>query len=306
MKTSDKIRIVSLIHSKDNICPAISNEMASLEIIDQTFGVSWVTPLTKEWQRIYYDVRQLQTNLIDHKAKLEQEILSDTTKLMAQDLEWYDPNISYEFQLKYRTLLITKETKQKVIDRLRFYTDWRYPALEIGPGQNVWTKHLVGFDPLYLVDRYSEPMIFTKNQYKEPFRSRIRTYLTDETNLNFLPSSEFGFVFSWNVFNYLPFNVIIEYLREIYCILRPGGTVMFSYNNAERAESMVRVEDKFMTCVPKTMLRDKAIELGYKITTMPDEDSMLSWAEFKKPGTLESIKTHQPLGQIIEARAENR
>jgi ubiquinone/menaquinone biosynthesis C-methylase UbiE len=114
-----------------------------------------------------------------------------------------------------------------------------------------------------------------------------------------LPQNQFGFVFSWNTFNYLSLDQINHYLKEIYNVLRPGGACMFSYNDGENAISALRAEDKLMSFVPKTILRKVVNDNGFINIKTNDMDSAISWIEFQKPGELQSNRTGQTLGKII-------
>lgn len=202
-----------------------------------------------------------------------------------------------------RLLQMRPETKEIVIGRIKQYSDWHYPALEIGPGDGIWTEHLVGFDPLYLVDQYQEFIDSTKRKFPQEYRNRLRGYTVgvsedDDTDISFLPDNQFGFIFSWNLFNYFPLEHVKKYLTHCFRILRPGGTMMFSYNNGQRYSCAKFVEEGYMSYMPKNLLVSLAANLGFNITATFDEEDTISWIEITKPGELKTIKAHQVLGEI--------
>jgi phospholipid N-methyltransferase len=199
-----------------------------------------------------------------------------------------------------RKLPLSAETSKKVIATVQKFSDWRYPALEIGPGDGVWTEHLVANEPLYLVDIHFEFLKSTKSKFNPVYQNRLRLYTTSETDLSMLPQNQFGFVFSWNVFNYLTTDLIDQYLAEIINILRPGGVCMFSYNNAERTHCAKNVELGYMSYMPKKLLTKLILQHGYEIISLEDRDETISWAEIRKPGILRTIKAHPVLGEIIQ------
>lgn len=207
-----------------------------------------------------------------------------------------------------RLLHMRPETKEIVVGRITQYSDWHYPALEIGPGDGIWTEHLVGFDPLYLVDQYNEFLESTKRKFPAEYRNRLRCYTVgvtedDDTDISFLPDNQFGFIFSWNLFNYFPLEHVRKYLTHCFRVLRPGGTMMFSYNNGERASCAEFVEEGYMSYMPKSLLVSLVANLGFDSITTFDEEDYISWIEIRKPGTLETNKAHQVLGEIKLVRS---
>jgi organic radical activating enzyme/SAM-dependent methyltransferase len=199
-----------------------------------------------------------------------------------------------------RILPLSDTTREIISAQIANYSSWEYPGLEIGPGEGVWTEQLVACDPLYLVDIHQEFLDKTLRKFNESYQKRLCSYLTDETTLSMLPQNQIGFVFSWNVFNYLTADLIDEYLSEIFNVLRPGGICMFSYNNAERFHSAEFVESGFMSYMPKTLLVDLIHKHGFNVVKLQDLQESVSWVEIQKPGVLTTIKAHQVLGAIIE------
>ena len=80
--------------------------------------------------------------------------------------------------------------------------------------------------------------------------------------------------------------------------LRPGGVILFTYNNADLSASAGMCESYFMTYVPKSMLLPLAESLGYILEKDYDFLPSTSWIELKKPGLLNTVKAHQSLGEI--------
>ena len=76
---------------------------------------------------------------------------------------------------------------------------------------------------------------------------------------------------------------------------------MFSYNNGDIPECAGYVDAGWMSYIPKSMLLPMCESLGYEIIYSRDirgEGTSISWVEIRKPGTLETVKAHQVLGEI--------
>jgi len=230
--------------------------------------------------------------------------IATVNRIAADNFFWADKNVRFktaEYNKKYRQLKVSDTSKDLVRSRIGLYTDWQYPGLEIGPAEGEWTGSLVACDPLYLVDYNDECLITSKAQFNAKYQNRLRCYINRGDGLHMLPRGQFGFVFSWNTFNYFSFNQITDYLEDIYKSLRPGGACMFSYNNAERSICARRAEDELMSFIPKTVLVEMIKGYGFEQIKTQDVDSAVSWVEFRKAGKLETSRNNQTLGKIIFA-----
>lgn len=236
--------------------------------------------------------------------KINQEIsdLSQTRFINNYSLPMIDHNENYA---RNKLLVVPPDIKDTIIGRISLYADWHYPGMEIGPRQGEFTNHLVGCEPLYLVDVYHETLEAVPTQFSPEYQARLRTYQVghwcNEKGLTELPQHQFGFVFSWNFFNYLPIDEIKKYLFDIYGVMRPGGTFMFSYNNGETVMGTTHAEWGGMAYTPKTLLALICEGHGFEFIAAYDFEtdiSNISWLEIKKPGTLATTKAHQTLGSV--------
>lgn len=198
-----------------------------------------------------------------------------------------------------RIMPMRADSIELVASQISKYVDWKYPGLEIGPGDGTWTPRLVACEPLYLVDIHQQSLDSTVIRFGSEYQKRLCTYVTSETSLKMLPQNQIGFVFSWNVFNYLTLDLIDSYLSNIFEVLRPGGVAMFSYNNAERYHCARNVEIGFMSYVPKKLLLDLVKKHCFELLSSQDIDDYVSWIEIRKPGELSTIKAHSPMGIIM-------
>ena len=207
---------------------------------------------------------------------------------------------------KNRILALTEEQRVTLINVARKYTDWQYPTLEIGPGNGEWTDHLVAGDPLYIVDIHKEFLNSTVSKFTGVYQRRIRPYLIKSNNnpaerfvdLSILPTNQFGFIFSWNVFNYFPLRETQTYLEESFKLLRPGGVMMFSYNNCDNVTCAGLFENGMRSWMTEKLLIDTCKNTGFDIISSVTENEV-NWVEIVKPGKLQTVKAHQVLGRIL-------
>jgi len=219
-------------------------------------------------------------------------------------------NDNYELELAFdhnerlsgnRIIEITNEIREEILNRIRLYTNWQYPALEIGCNGNDWTPFLVAADPLYIVDHSSHVLDLATAGFTEEYKRRIRTYTFKDHDLSALPQGQFSFIFCWNYLNYCSLDTVKEYLKAVKDLLRPGGTFLFSYNDGDTEMGAGYAESYFMSYMPKSMLIPMCESIGLRVTYHNSGFANLavSWIEVQKPGTLSTVKAHQVMGEII-------
>lgn len=216
------------------------------------------------------------------------------------------PSQNTEIDRNFRTIPRTKEFEEELGSRIRQFTNWKYPTLEIGPGLGAWTDNLVGSEPLYLVDIHREYLNATTYKYQELFKRRIRSYLIgaeaekSHLDLSDLPENQVGFIFSWAVFDFLPLDHLTTYLRSCFKVLRPGGIMLFSYNDCDNYQNAALAENAQRHWMTKKLLKQVFDMLGFELLSFcVSQDQQHSWVEIKKPGQLKSIKSHTPMAKVM-------
>jgi phospholipid N-methyltransferase len=249
-------------------------------------------------------------NLID---KIDEEISDRTQDFLARGYivsGFYGSNrTDVPTERSARLLPMRDETRSEIVVTAKKHTHWKYPCLEIGPGDGFWTEYLVAGDPLYIVDQHQEFLDSTVEKFNPVYQKRIRPYLTgihanrSDTDLSMLPHNQFGFIFSWNVFNYLPLAETQSMLEQSFDLLRPGGIMMFSYNNCDSPQCTEFVEKGFRSWMPSKLLLDTCKSIGFEIIHNITKEETIHWVEIKKPGVLKTVKGHQVLGEISSQTA---
>jgi SAM-dependent methyltransferase len=210
------------------------------------------------------------------------------------------PTQNAQDELNYRSTKIPLDLAETIGSIIRRYTDWKIPTLEIGPGDGFWTNNLVGSDPLYLVDIHDENLKKTIHKYNRLFARKIRSYLIGAENnkshldLSNLPENQIGFIFSWGVFDYLFVNEIEIYLEQCLKILRPGGTMIFSYNNCDTVKGAQLAETGQKAWLTEKILSRIVSKNNMELVKIFVANEDFTYAEIKKPGTIKSIKVDQP------------
>ena len=251
---------------------------------------NYLTVLSDTKKQISDLVKQIDTDIL---------LLDEGYKLDCKREEKFHLRASVEDNRELRNYIMNAEVRKLIKGRLGHYISWKHPALEIGPGDGLWTQELVGFDPLYVADVHEEFLQSTAQKFNSLYQRRLRPYHIAHGDLSALPKEQFGFIFAWNVFNYFSLDTIEMYLEQIKPLLKPGGVVMFSYNNCENYKSVEMFENHFMTYVPNKDLMAAVKRQGYNVIAVRDEPTMTSWVEISAPGELTSQRAGQTLGKII-------
>jgi SAM-dependent methyltransferase len=161
---------------------------------------------------------------------------------------------------------------------------------------------MVGLDPLYLVDVNEKYITPTLDQFEPAYRNRVRAYVvddqTDEPILAQLPQGQFGCVAEHNYFKYKSLSTVDRYLTEVFNLLRPGGTFIFTFPDGDNVKALELVEKFKATYLPGHLIRQKARELTYRIVQYTVNNG-IAVVELQKPGVLSSIRGGQTLARIV-------
>lgn len=291
-------RSIDLSVIRDELEKNSTNLKRLIDHADPEYGKALEEIATQHLQIITYleaDLQRVQSTI----NEINLDIQSLSSKYFEEN---YKTELHYtnpENIRQVRVMKIPDGVDLLLKNRINLHSTWKYPALEIGCRDGEWTKHLVASDPLYIADTYQDFLDSTSSQFTPEYQARIRKYLIHDYKINGLPKNQFGFIFSYNFFNYLSFDSIKQYLKQAFEWLRPGGTMLFTYNNTDIPVSVGLAESYFMTYVPKSMLVPMCESMGFEVVMAQDFDPSTSWIEIKKPGTLKTVKAHQVLCRVV-------
>ena len=157
-------------------------------------------------------------------------------------------------------------------------------------------------DPLYIADLNKELMSPWITGFTPEYQRRLRVHeiaeVMGEPLFTSMPKEQVGLCLAYSFFNHRPLELIQRYLTEIFQLLRPGGTLMMTYNNCDHEHGVDLAERTFNSYTPKHHLLDIISSLGYTVTF---EWSMgaFAWIELTKPGELTSLRAGQTLARIF-------
>ena len=221
----------------------------------------------------------------------------------AKSIELYNNGKLYDTskQILSRNPSVPQHDIDVFTTRLTGYTDWQYPGLILRPGKEDWILSLVANDPLYIADTSLELLEPALQHFPPEYQRRLRTtVITEEPNqpiLNKLPG-QFAVCLAYYFFNFRPIKLIEQYLIEIYSALKPGGTLIFTFNDCEHEKGVDAVERNYMTYTPGDHVFGLLDRIGYTITFTRSTGALV-WVEAKKPGILTSLRGGQALAKIL-------
>ena len=152
--------------------------------------------------------------------------------------------------------------------RISLYSNWKYAGMHIRPGKNNIIPHMVSLDPLYIVDEHIELLKPTQENIGEEYEARLRVKLINDDDARIFksfPTNQLGFVLITDFFDYKPLEIIKKYLLELLNVLRPGGVIMFTYNNCELPEAIKNVELRLSSYLPKRYIIPFIESIGYEV-----------------------------------------
>ena len=187
--------------------------------------------------------------------------------------------------------------------RLSKYINWQHSAMIIRPGIESFIDSMVALDPLYLVDLNHDYLAPALSKFNSQYQNRLRTYTVkedlDQDILGQLPDNQFALCFVYNYFNFRPFEILKKYLDEIYKKLTPGGVLVMTFNDCDRASAVQLVENFYCCYTPGYLVRELALSIGYEIEYSWNDPGPTTWLELKKPGTMTSLKGGQTLAKVL-------
>lgn len=307
-------QIVQFKNQIDNlrVDPVGSEAVRHLEDILHHVSSNIELRMESDIKNVERDLNQIQQSVGSFRESFAGVSKSLQQLIESQDQHMYDHSMKVyreEFSqdtvahILDRRLLIDTESEIIMRARLKSYADWRLPGMIIRPRTEDYINDMVALDPLYLVDHDAELLRPSTEQYLPEYQRRLRMYTindyVDRPIFRNFPAGQFGVIFAYNYFNYKPLSVINDYLAELFQLLRPGGILMFTYNNCDLWHCVSFAEKNFMCYTPGVKLWNLARENGYVVNFEHNGLLDAKWIELKKPGEITSIKGGQSLAKIV-------
>ena len=296
---ADKMNLEGVMREVDTLCKNLDTIRQQVDEIDPS-NTQYLDNLISYYRELESQIQKPMEYRRMKLAEIDAIITQQSHKLFENgyDLELY--NGGFDNVRNNRKLKVYEDVEQIVKQRIMLYTNWRYPALEIGCRDGEWTQYMVAADPLYIVDPFQEFLDSATQQFPLAYQNRLRKYVLKDNNLDPLPQNQFGFVFSWGYFNYLGVETVTQMLAQLYAVMRPGGVCLFSYNDGDTPNGVGMAENFGQSYMPKSLLIPTCRSKGFEIISEQSYESNIHWLEIRKPGELHTVKANQPLGKIIQ------
>lgn len=316
MKLQDVVAYINLLDSLsadaeckeavrilDSILHVITTHSLQLNMFSKT--------LANDFETVSSGINAFAFTLDQLKKQLHEEVESQEPEYFRESQRLFDHEMVYEANdyILNRRLVIDADSNILLRSHLRNLSDWRLPGLILRPGRETFVEDMVPLDPLYLVDQHEDLLKPSVESFTPEYQRRLRQYVINDRQpgpiLADLPQNQFGLVFAYNYFNFRPIEVIRQYITELFGLMRPGGTLIMTYNNCDRAQGVGLAERGFMCYTPKKYIVQHAENVGFEFAFEHNGLGDLSWLEFVKPGKIESIRGGQTLAKIVAKTDEN-
>lgn len=149
------------------------------------------------------------------------------------------------------------------------YVNPAHAAVEIGPGGGRWTRYLLGFRTLFLVDYHAEILAEAQRALtRHPNVAFITNHGNDFPGIG---EHTIDYVFSFGTFVHLDLPIIDAYLKALGAILRPGANVVLQYSDKRKV--MAQINNGFADTSPE-QVRAAVEAAGFEVL---EEDLTTLW-----------------------------
>lgn len=243
------------------------------------------------------DLRAACNEMIRHK---EQQYLDDSMALWSTGVRYENAEVVFA-----RHSGFDENDREMFASRIKLSSDWRLPAAIIRPGRESWQTCTTAFDPLYILDLDDTLLLPSRQMFNDTYQSMLQyrtfTESDQEQILSSLPENQLGFVLAFNFFDYRPLPIIKRYLNEIWTKLRPGGRVLFTFNDCDVSDNTKLFEKhKFMCYTPRRLLRDIYEKIGFIELEYHKSHTNCAWLMLSRPGEIFSYKGGQTLQTVVD------
>jgi hypothetical protein len=315
MQLKDLITYNNLIENidtagiEDNMHQSMTQFNNKLNIQDINFDKLKESMFEKQ-QNILENLSGLHNDLNKFKLEMKQYINTFEQPYHKKSEVIYNTYQQEDFHAKTNKalnhkLFYNRETTKEFSGCVKKYLTWTDPGLQISPMLGDLTNELVSLDPLYLADNHVEMFTEVKKLWNPLYQRRLRYYVLDdavEDPLHQFPKNQLGFIIVVEWFNFKPMRIIEKYLISMMKVLRPGGVVIFTFNNCNYPKAVDTVDKMHYSYINGNTLTEFCKSIGYTILSSFNGEQELrnntSWLEIQKPGSRTSIRGGQNLGAI--------
>lgn len=249
---------------------------------------------------------QLNSTVAELLLHAQQQIDLLVPEIKAQCMQWFTEQESpfgRDRAVLDRRLAMPNDVRERLRATLAKNQHWRWPGMIVRPGLESFVDDMVAMDPLYMVDVDLNLLKPALNRFHPNYQQRVAKYsITEQLGqpiLANLPQGQMGYCFLFNYLNYRPLELVQQWLDELWHLMRPGGRILFTYNDCDRPHGISLAEKNFMAYTPGGAIREHAQNLGFEIIDQGYAPADVSWMELLRPGELTSRRGSQTLAKIL-------
>jgi hypothetical protein len=310
MKLSQVIAYLNWLERPDmdpaygNITDKLDDILHAVKTRDVQYH-STTSELDERLSDVKHSISRFDQSLQTLKQHLRNDVDRMAPEYYAESRKRYEHEMCFETveHLINRKLPIEFDDQESLRNTIKNYTDWRLPGMVLGARQEMLVEDMVPMDPLYLVDHDRELIKVAMSPFTKEYQNRLRPYVINDWKdteiFTALPNNQFGLVFAYNYFNWKPIEMIEKFLTEIYQKLRPGGALVFTYNECDKWHGVGAVEHAWMCYTPGSRIQTIARNLGYKIIEQHIGTGDIAWFEMRRPGEIQSLRGGQVLARVV-------
>jgi len=193
------------------------------------------------------------------------------------------------------------EYEDKFNSEIRKFSSWKYSTVYIRPNSLRFFDALAATNVLYVLEQCNiDPWL--KQNLDEKLYKLIRLKLINEDKEQFLtdivPLEQIGLIVMEHFMHFKPLDIVRQYVIESFKLLKPGGHLMFTFNNCDTVAGVRNAESGLYCFTPGVLVERMCEVAGFEVINF-EASERISWLVLKKPGELTSIKAGKTFGQII-------
>lgn len=253
--------------------------------------------LIEAQRRLHQSIAQLKQHIQNHLCSMDSELLTTSY----QTWDGGERHLTAA-NILTRTCKIDPVSKEFLAVRLGMKTGWQCPALVIRPATAWLIDNTVACDPVYYADFNTDLLAPTNTWFTPEYQQRLCKYVFDESvtdpMFGHLPADQFGLIYVPYFLNFRPLEIIEKYLNQLFVLLRPGGYLLFTFNNCDTVSGAKLFERFCGSYTPARLLKPIIDQIGYNVIYEFNDDRGLSWFELQRPGHRASIRAGQTLAAV--------
>ena len=277
-----------------------------------------------EFEKVFLDQFDALSKTNDVTINYIKELLASKEQLLKYTMDLIRNGVEFKLQVSagknytYDPVLTNylqndNELVDKMKNLLHRHTDFKYPGLLLGTDSLKLSENMVSNDQLYVCLPQQESESF-ELLYNPTYINHIRKYyFTNNSDriLATLPKNQFGLIVSTVHIDTIPDSMIVNYFSIIKDLLRPGGSLIFTFFGYEHTRSLQLVEQVIdfgntlmdaTTILPAVRFYDdytriiKSLGLNVELFVPSTTHNLLV---VSKDGELKTVKAKKVIGEII-------